>query len=401
MEAITGVLTLKKGREKPIQKRHPWVFSGSVEQTKGDPRPGDLVAINDSNGQYLATGYYNPHSQIRARLLTWDPNEAIDDRFWQSRIERALDGRAALSFGDRTDSFRVVNAEADGLPGLIVDRYADYLVFQSLTLGIERRKEKLAQILIDQVKPAGIIERSDVDVRQKEGLQGHSGLLWGINPPQKITIQENEHLFAVDLWHGHKTGFYLDQRDNRAIVGHDHWLVGRKMLNVFSYTGGFSVYAAHTGAASITNVDSSIPALEMAEENVKLNVPQRSSDEYVAGDAFEVLRYFREEGMSFDVVVLDPPKFAHNRSDVQRASRGYKDLNWLALHLICSGGLMATFSCSGHISSDLLQKILFAAAVDAHRDVQILSPLSQSADHPVLITFPQSAYLKGFLCRVW
>jgi 23S rRNA (cytosine1962-C5)-methyltransferase len=274
-------------------------------------------------------------------------------------------------------------------------------VLQSLTLGIEKRKEMLVKILADLLKPTGILERSDSAVRGKEGLPEMKGLLWGKEPPQRLMIRENGLQFAMDVWRGHKTGFYLDQRDNRAIIGRREWMTGKRLLNVFAYTGGFSVYAAAADAGRITNIDSSIPALEMAEQNVLHISPERTADEYIAGDAFEVLRYLRDEGVLYEAIILDPPKFAHNQGDVQRASRGYKDLNLLALQLLTPGGLLATFSCSGHISADLLQKIVFGASVDAWRDVQILAPLAQGPDHPVLLTFPESAYLKGFLCRVW
>jgi 23S rRNA (cytosine1962-C5)-methyltransferase len=401
MEAITGVLRLKPGREKPVKNFHPWVFSGAIERVEGSPQPGDLVAVNDQHGHYLATGYINPHSQIRARLLSWDPNQAIDEAFWQDRLQRAIDGRKALALEPETNAYRLVYAEADGLPGLVIDRYADILVLQSLTMGIEKRKDMLVRLLAEMLQPASIQERSDTTVRGKEGLPQEKGLLWGQAPPQQLAIRENGLAFAVTVLQGHKTGFYLDQRDNRAIFGRRQWIEGKKLLNVFAYTGGFSVYAASASAGKITNIDSSIPALKLAEQNVLRIAPQRTADEYIAGDAFEVLRYLRNEGELYEVVVLDPPKFAHSLSDVKRASRGYKDLNLLALQLLKPGGLLTTFSCSGHISADLLQKILFGAAVDAQRNVQILAPLSQSPDHPILLTFPESAYLKGFLCRAW
>jgi 23S rRNA (cytosine1962-C5)-methyltransferase len=401
MEAITGILILKSGREKPVLNYHPWVFSGAIARVEGAPEPGDLVAVNDHRGHYLATAYFNPHSQIRARLLSWDPNQAINEDFWRGRLRRAIESRQALALEPETNAYRLVYAEADSVSGLVVDCYADFLVLQSLTMGIEKRKEMLVQILVDMLQPAGILERSDTAVRGKEGLAEVSGMLWGQEAPAQHPIRENGLEFLVDLWQGHKTGFYLDQRENRALFGREKWVKGRSLLNVFAYTGGFSVYAAAAGAGNITNIDSSIPALEMAEQNVLNSAPARTADEYIAGDAFEVLRYLREKGELYEVIILDPPKFAHSRSDVQRASRGYKDLNLLALQLLKPGGLLATFSCSGHISADLLQKILFGAAVDARREVQILAPLAQAADHPVLLTFPESAYLKGFLCRVW
>jgi 23S rRNA (cytosine1962-C5)-methyltransferase len=316
-------------------------------------------------------------------------------------LARAIRGRELLDLPPETSTFRLVNAEADGLPGLVVDRYGDYLVVQCLTLGIDRRKEMLFDLLMELLSPAGIYERSDVDVRQKEGLPQAAGPRRGQEPPAELVVLENALSFLVDVHHGHKTGFYLDQRDNRAALGRPELLNGRDVLNVFSYTGGFGVYAANNGAQRITNVDSSATALELAERNIELNGFTRPDDQYIAGDAFEVLRYYREEGEQFDVVILDPPKFAHTQGGVDRATRGYKDLNWLALRLLRPGGLLMTFSCSGLVSADLFQKVIFGAAVDAQRDVQIMQHLGQAADHPILLTFPESAYLKGLLCRVW
>jgi len=397
-ELTTGILTLKPGREKPVLNRHPWVFSGAVHHSDGRYQPGDLVTIVASDGRFLATAYANPHSQIRARILSWDANEAIDDAFWQRRLRRAVAMRQTLDLA-QTTAYRLVNAEADGLPGLIVDKYGDFLVMQCLTLGIDRRKQQLAELLAAEWQPAGILERSDASVRAKEGLSEASGLLWGELPPASLLIEENGHTFAVDLAGGHKTGFYLDQRTNRAIVCAPRHVAGKEILNVFAYTGGFAVYAAANGAGPITNIDSSLDVLELAEQNVRRVAAERPSDEYLLGDAFMILRDFRDNGRQFDVVILDPPKFAHSQRDVERAARGYKDLNWLALRLLRPGGLLATFSCSGLVSADLFQKIVFSATVDAGRDVQILQPLAQAPDHPVLLSFPESAYLKGLLCR--
>jgi 23S rRNA (cytosine1962-C5)-methyltransferase len=295
---------------------------------------------------------------------------------------------------------RLVNAEADGLPGLIVDRYNEFLVIQCLTLGIDLRKEMLTELLVDLLRPVGILERSDVDARGKEGLPSVVATLAGETPLPELTVSENGFAFLVDVHRGHKTGFYLDQRDNRAAVGHHTYMAGRDVLNVFAYTGAFGVYAAAAGARQITHVDSSAPALEAAERNMAINGFARPDDEYIAGDAFEVLRYFREEGRQFDAVILDPPKFAHNQGQINRATKGYKDLNWLALRLLRPEGVLATFSCSGLVDAGLFQKVVFGAALDAGRDVQILRHLGQSADHPVLLSFPESAYLKGVLCRV-
>ena len=406
MEQPTATLILKQGRDKPVNNRHPWVFSGAIGRVKGEPAPGDLVTIADHKSAPLATAYYNAKSQIQGRIISWDPAVPIDEAFWRGRLQRAIAGRAMMGLGTNdgagqaTTAYRLVNAEADGLPGLVVDRYGDYLVVQCLTLGIDRRKEMLTSILVDLVQPAGILERSDVDVRGKEGLRPVIEPRYGADPPAEITVRENNFSFLVDLHHGHKTGFYLDQRDNRAAVARAAYMAGREVLNVFAYTGAFGVYAAATGARAVIQVDSSAPALEVAERNMALNGYAQPDDEYIAGDAFEVLRYFRETGRQFDAVILDPPKFAHSQGQIDRAARGYKDLNWLALRLLRPEGLLATFSCSGLVSPDLFQKIVFGAAVDAGRDAQILNHLGQAADHPVLLTFPESGYLKGLLCRV-
>ena len=401
MEEITGKIYLKERRDKPVKNHHPWIFSGAIARVDGETTAGNLVSVHDSHGRFLATGYYNPNSQIRVRLLSWDPQQAVDTAFWKTRIQRALDGRTALGLGKNSSAYRLINAEADGLPGLVVDRYDQNLVIQCLTLGIAQRKEMLVELLLELIQPDRIIERSDTAVRRKEGLQPHKELLWGSEIPESVVIRENRLEFIVDLWEGHKTGFYLDQRENRFAIGQPQYVRGKSLLNVFAYTGGFAVYAAAAGAGQIVNIDSSIPALEMAEKNITLNGGVRSADEYIAGNAFEILRFYRDQGDKFDVAILDPPKFAHRKGDIEKASRGYKDLNRLALLLLRRGGLLATFSCSGQISADLFQKILFSASVEAERQVQIIQLLSQAADHPILLTFPESAYLKGMLCRVW
>ncbi len=397
----TASISLKAGRDKPVRNRHPWIFSGAVARTDGNPTPGDMVDVISGQGEFLARAYFNPHSQIRARILTWDHDTVIDDAFWRQQIQRAIRSRQQLALEPATNAYRLIHAEADGLPGLIVDKYGDYLVMQCLTLGIDSRKEMLAAIMADLLHPIGIYERSDADVREKEGLKQQTGPLWGSPPPDELHILENGYRFGVNLYAGHKTGFYLDQRGNRALLGQPHFVAGKEILNVFAYTGGFAVYAAAHEAGPITNLDTSAPALTQAEANMALNGFDRPEDTYLLGDAFEVLRHYRDTGQLFDAIILDPPKFAHSQRDVQRATRGYKDLNWLAFRLLRPGGLLATFSCSGLVSADLFQKVVFGAAIDAQRNVQILHTLSQGPDHPVLLSFPESAYLKGLLCRVW
>lgn len=396
-EPVTGRISLHPGREKPVQNRHPWIFSGAIATRQGEPNPGDLVDVVSSHGRFLARGFYNPHSQIQVRLLTWDANETIDNQFWEARLRHAINGRRALR--QTSNACRLVFAEADGLPGLIVDQYDTYLVMQCLTQGMAARRDMIADLLMSIHRPTAIMERSDADVRQKEGLPPARGWLRGGPPDAPVVIREHGLAFQVDLAQGHKTGFYLDQRDNRALVG--SLATGAEMLNIFAYTGGFAVHAAAAGAGPIVNVDSAIPALELAEANVLQNNPNRTDDSYIAADAFDYLRHLRDNGRVFDLIVLDPPKFAHSRQDVKQASRGYKDLNWLAFQLLRPGGMLATFSCSGLVNADLFQKIVFGAAQDAQRQAQIIRWLHQGPDHPVLLSFPESAYLKGLLCRVW
>jgi 23S rRNA (cytosine1962-C5)-methyltransferase len=391
-----AAVVLKPGREKPVRNHHPWIFSGAVRRIEGKAQDGDLVRVVGDRGQYLATGYLNRRSQIVVRLLTWDAEEQVDAGFWRHRLERAIAGRERLAADPATNAYRLVHAEADGLPGLIVDRYADWLLMQCLTLGMAQRQESLVALLATLLKPAGIYARDDADVRRKEGLPLESRLLWGAEPPDQVEVVEHGHRFLVDVRRGHKTGFYLDQRENRQRTA--TYCAGAEVLNAFAYSGGFAVYAARAGAQSVVNVDSSADVLTLAEENLALN--GRAPQEMVAGDAFQVLRRYRDEGRTFDLVILDPPKFAASRAQVMGATRGYKDVNLLAMQILRPGGLLVTFSCSGLISADLFQKILFGASVDAGRDVQITERLAQGGDHPVLLTFPESAYLKGFVCRV-
>jgi len=396
MEFRPATVVLKPGREKPVHNRHPWIFSGAIGRIAGQVEDGGLVRVVDSQGQYLATGYLNRRSQIAVRLLTWE-EEGVDADFWRRRLQRAISGRAWLASDPATNAYRLVNAESDGLPGLVVDRYNGWLVVQCLTLGMARRRDEIVALLAGLEQAEGIYARDDAEVRLKEGLPLETGPLWGAEPPDRVEIAEHGHRFLVDVKRGHKTGFYLDQRENRRRAATR--CSGAEVLNLFAYTGGFGVYAGRAGAQQVVNVDSSAEALALAEQNLALNgcAPQ----EMVTGDAFQVLRRYREQGRRFDVVILDPPKFATSQTQVMAASRGYKDANLLALHLLRPGGFLVTFSCSGLVSADLFQKILFAASVDARRDVQILERLAQGADHPVLLTFPESAYLKGLLCRVW
>jgi len=396
---VSACVRLKRGRAKPVQQRHPWVFSGAIERVENDPADGDVVEVQDAGGNWLARGYLNRRSQIAVRLLTWERDEGVDADFWRRRLERAVAARQSLVALAGSTGYRLVHAESDYLPGLVVDRYGDWLVVQFLTLGVERRRGEMVAALVDVLSPQGIYERSDVDARAKEGLQERTGLLWGEDPPEWIEMLENGHSFLVDVRHGHKTGFYLDQRENRARL--PGLCAGAEVLDAFAYTGACSVYAEAGGAATVTLVDSSAPALALARRNLDSAAPGRCGVEYVEGDVFSVLRGYRAQERRFDVVVLDPPKLAASGGEVRRASRAYKDVNLLAFQLLRPGGVLFTCSCSGAVSADLFQKIVFGATVDAGRDAQIVGSLAQGADHPVALTFPEGAYLKGLICRVW
>ncbi len=407
MPVTEPVIVTREERQKAVLRRHPWIFSGAVKTVTGDPADGDLVTVRAERGEFLARGYWNSRSSICVRLLSWDEDQPIDEEFWRERLRRAIAARQPLNrvAQGTPAAYRLVNAENDGLPGLVVDRYGEWLVIQALTLGIEVRKEMLAGLLEQLMEPAGIYERSDVDVRAKEGLAASAGLLGGSPPPEHIEIDENGRRFLVDVRTGHKTGFYLDQRENREIIGDwfrwDEQAAEREVLNAFAYTGGFAVYALGGLARRVVNVDTSAEALKLARRNIALNGYALDDDDFVEGDVFSVLRYWRDQERHFDMIILDPPKFAHSARQVENAARGYKDINLLAFQLLRQGGVLATFSCSGAISSDLFQKIVFAAAVDARCDAQIVRWLAQASDHPVALTFPEGAYLKGLLCRVW
>ena len=396
---LQAKVVLKRGREKPVLNRHPWIFSGAIKNIEGQCADGDIVTVVDSRGSFLAQGYLNRHSQITVRLLSWIEEEIIDRSFFRHRLERAVAIRRPLEDDPTTNAYRLVNAESDFLPGLVVDRYNEYLVIQLLTLGIERWKGEIVSLLGELLPSRGIYERSDVEVREKEGLPPATGLLAGQERPALVHIIENGCRFIVDIKQGQKTGFYLDQRENRQKLA--RYCRGKTVLNCFAYTGAFAVYAAGAGAKKVVNVESSAEALKLAQRNVALNGFDKRDDEYVEGDVFQVLRQYRDKGRSFDLIVLDPPKFAYSQSQVQAACRGYKDINLLAMQMLRPGGTLFTFSCSGSISPDLFQKVVFGASVDAGRDVQIIEKLTQGFDHPILLSFPESEYLKGFICRVW
>lgn len=374
------------------------MFSGAISGIEGDPEPGAIVRVLDHEDQFLAWAYFNRRSQIQARVLDWDDSAVIDDEWWRRRIGEAIERRRDLPGLEGVDVYRLVYAEADSLPGLIVDRYAEFLVVQALTAGIERVKALIVDALDEIVQPAGIFERSSQDVRKLEGLGGSAGVLAGKTPPDRIEVHEAGHRYLVDVKGGQKTGFYIDQRENRRIVA--EYTRGREVLDLFSYTGGFSVSAAGKGAARVTLVESSLSALEIAELNLQANGIDTEGVDLIQGNVFEVARAFRDEGRLFDAVVADPPKFAQSRGHLENAERAYKDVNLLGIRLLRPGGILATFSCSGAVETDRFSRIISWAALDAGRSVQILHRLTQGPDHPIAPAFPESEYLKGLICRV-
>ncbi len=386
-------LILKPGREKSLKRRHPWVFSGAVAKLTGEPAPGETVEIQSSDGEFLAVAACNPNSNIVARVWDWRKRE-IDAAFFKERIARAVTLRAHLL--PTTDTARLVHAESDGLPGVVIDRYAETVVLQLSSAGALRWRDAVADAVMAVVQPHTIYERSDADVLALEGMQPSVGLLRGAAPAAPMHIYETGAMFEVDVAHGHKTGFYLDQRANRVRVR--ELAEKRDVLDCFAYTGGFTVAALAGGSAAVTSIDSSGPALELLKRNIALN--KLPAVECIEGDVFQLLRKMRDQARGFDLIVLDPPKFAPTAAHAEKASRAYKDINLLAFKLLRPGGLLFTFSCSGGVPRDLFQKIVAGAALDAGVDAQIVEHLSAGADHPVALNFPEGDYLKGLICRV-
>jgi 23S rRNA (cytosine1962-C5)-methyltransferase len=386
---------LKPGREKSLLRRHPWIFSGAILNVEGEPAPGTTVDLLSANREFLARAAYSPSSQIRARVWTFE-DEPVDADYFRRRIRSAIEIRHLLFDSQVTDALRLIYAESDLIPGLIVDRYGAVLVLQSLTTGSEFWKDTLVDLLMDLTGFSTVYERSDADVRELEGLEPKVGLLRGALGSSIFAITEHNLKFNVNLQSGHKTGSYLDQRENRLYVR--QLAEGKEVLDCFCYTGGFTVNALAGGARSLLSIDSSGEALALAKENVVLNGLPSDRTEFVEGDVFQLLRKFRDASRSFDMIILDPPKFAPTAAQAERAARGYKDINLLAFKLLRPGGLLVTFSCSGGIDASLFQKIVAGSALDAGVEAQIVERLSQSADHPVSLHFPEGAYLKGLVC---
>ena len=388
-------LIVNAGREKSLLRRHPWIFSGAMKSIGDGTVSGDVVRVEAADGRFLAYAAFSEKSQIIARVLSFNESDVIDEGFFARRIQSAVAQRGSLT--SQTNAIRLIHAESDGLPGLIADRYGDVIVMQLLTAGIDPQREMLARLLMQATGAKTVYERSDADVRELEGLPPRVGLVAGAPLPNEIVIEENGMQIAVDIAHGHKTGFYLDQRDNRALtlaMSHD-----ADVLNCFCYTGTMSVAALMGGANSVLSIDSSGPSLKLAERNVALNRLDAAKAEWLEADVFQALRKLRDSARSFDLVILDPPKFAPTAHHAEKAARAYKDINLLGLKLLRPGGHLMTFSCSGGISAELFQKIVAGAALDAGIDAQILRRLNPGIDHPVAIHFPEGDYLKGLLLR--
>ena len=389
-------LILKPGREKSLLRLHPWIFTGAVEHLKGQPSSGETVEVRASDGRFLAWAAYNPSSQIVARVWSWRESAHIDDAFFREALAASIKMRQAVLPG--VTCVRLVHGESDGLPGVIVDQYDDSIVVQLSSAGAQYWRDTIADLLVELTGVPNVFERSDADVLELEGVLMRVGVLRGAPPPDRLIVEERGLKLALSIARGHKTGFYLDQRDNRALLREISR--GRDVLDCFCYTGGFALNAAAGGARSVTAVDASADALQAARDNVELNTLAEGSVQWIEGDVFQILRKMRDQARQFDLVVLDPPKFAATAAMAERAARGYKDINLLALKLLRPGGLLLTFSCSGGVSRDLFQKIVAGAALDAGVDVQILRWLSAAPDHPVALAFPEGEYLKGLLCRV-
>ena len=392
-----AAIYLKKGREASVLRRHPWIFSGAIATVRGNPASGDIVRVLSAENVLLGIGAYSPSSQIRVRIYAFEEIE-INRQYFSALIARALSKRQRVMRNAERSACRLIYGESDDLPGLVVDKYNDYLVCQFLFAGIERWKSEIVELLVEQSGCRGVYERSDVSSRDKEGLEKTSGVLWGDPPPALLFIKENGMQFGVDIAAGQKTGFYLDQVNNRQHLRSQ--CSGQRVLNCFSYSGAFSVAALKGGASHVVSVDASAVALQLAIDNVALNGFDAERHSTIEGNAFQILRNYHETEQSFDMIVLDPPKFAENKSQVDKAARAYKDLALQASKLIAPGGTLITFSCSGAIDMNLFQKITADALLDARRHGEIMQYLHQGEDHPIALGFPESQYLKGLVCRI-
>jgi 23S rRNA (cytosine1962-C5)-methyltransferase len=389
---------LKKGKEKAVQHKHPWVFSGAIEKVKGKPLNGDIVRLLNAKDEFMAYGFYNDQSRVALRLLEWDEAIAVDEAWWRAKVAVAVAARAYILEPGVTDTCRLIFSESDYLPGLIVDKYADHLSLQILTSGMETIKPIIIDELQKLLNPSSIFDRSDASSREHEGMQPSFGILAGSEPPELVEVIENGIKYGINIAEGQKSGFYCDQRDSRRILA--GYAKGKTVLDSFCYTGGFTLNAFKHGAKSVTSVDSSALAIETLKSNLALNGFTDVDHTAIQSDVNKQLRNFRESGETFDIVVLDPPKYAPSRSALDRAARAYKDLNRLGMLILNPGGLLATYSCSGAMDMTTFKQIIAWAALDAGKQVQFIHQFCQPGDHPVSATFPEGEYLKGLLCRV-
>ncbi|NVJ55114.1 MAG: class I SAM-dependent methyltransferase [Vibrionaceae bacterium] len=396
---MTPAIYLVKGREKSLRRKHPWVFSRGISKVEGEPSLGETVDVFTHDGKWLAKAAYSPNSQIRARVWSFEKQE-INKSFFVKRIKDAQLLREDIIERDGLTGYRLIAAESDGLPGITIDKYQDYLVCQLLSAGSEFHKQTLVEALREVFPDCNIYERSDVAVRKKEGLEEVTGVLYGEEPPKSVVIEENGIKISVDIVGGHKTGFYLDQRDSRQQAM--KYVKDKEVLNCFSYTGGFGLYALKGGAKRVINADVSQPALDTAKFNAELNEFDISKKRavFLNADVFKLLREYRDQGTKFDVVIMDPPKFVSSKNNLTSGANGYKDINMLAMQILKPGGTLLTYSCSGLMSADLFQKVIADAAVDSGRQVKFIERFEQAADHPTDSAYPEGFYLKGFACKV-
>nr|WP_321458762.1 class I SAM-dependent methyltransferase [uncultured Vibrio sp.] len=396
---MTAAIYLVKGREKSVKRKHPWIFSRGINKVEGEPALGESVDVFTHDGKWLAKAAYSPESQIRARIWSFE-KEDINKAFFVKRFKDAQLLREDVIERDGLTGYRLIAAESDGLPGVTIDRYQNFFVCQLLSAGAEYNKQAIVDALVECFPDCNVYERSDVAVRKKEGLKETTGVLHGEEPPKSVVIEENGVKISVDIVGGHKTGFYLDQRDSRQQAM--KYMKDKEVLNCFSYTGGFGLYALKGGAKRVINADVSQPALDTAKFNAELNEFDVSKKRavFLNADVFKLLREYRDQGTKFDVVIMDPPKFAESKAQLNGACRGYKDINMLAMQILKPGGTLLTYSCSGLMDQVLFQKIIADAAVDANRQVKFVERFEQAADHPTDTAYPEGFYLKGFACKV-
>jgi len=395
---MSARIYLKVTREKSLLRKHPWVFSKAINKIKGNPQLGDTVDIFDSKDKWIARGAYSPESQIRIRVWTFDQQEEIDRDFFRRKLVNAQNRREWFIEQGKLTGYRLIAGESDGLPGITIDKYDNFVVCQLLSAGADFHRYTLVECLKELYPGCHIYERSDVDVRKKEGLEPVTGWLTDPQESTICTIEEHGIKIQVDIANGHKTGFYLDQRVSRVAAG--VYAKDKSVLNCFSYTGTFALHCAANGAKEVINVDVSQQALDIAQQNAQLNNLEDANISFVKADVFKLLRQYREEKRTFDMIILDPPKFVESKAQLTGACRGYKDINMLAMQLLKPNGILFTFSCSGLMEASLFQKVVADAALDARRNAYFVDRLHQAPDHPVSSNYPEGYYLKGLICQV-